>query len=369
VTEGVASISYESTTTNINQSTERAVIDWSSFNVNEGELVSFSQPSTTSITVNRDISGQLSNINGDITANGNVFILNAAGVSFGANAFVNVGGLVASDLSTVEDKIGSGDFAMTDTNDSAGGVSNAGVLRAGAGGVALVGQQIINSGEVRTTEGDLQLLVAAGVDVMMGTDGTIGFELTEAVRNKLEGSDFLIDNTFDGAVIAIDGGDIVYSTRYVEDLLSGSENSVNQEGVELVSGYLSQAGDIYLSEQSVAETLVDTVIDETVASTSAAVVTLDAGAMASEIDTNSENLAEADTIALKDRVNSEGESEGNDKKKGKRAKKGGKIDSKYFARLRKTHIDDLIPDCNGPQCANKQVMKEFLGKLLVDGGL
>jgi len=367
VTEGVASITRESSTiTNIDQSSDRAVIDWSSFNVNEGELVSFVQPSTTSVTVNRDISGQLSSINGDITANGQIFILNSAGVSFGPDAFVNVGGLVASDLDSAEQLVGSGDFVLTDFNNAGGGVSNEGVLRANSGGIALVGQQIINSGEVRTTAGDAQLIAAAEVNVLVSGDGIIGFELTEPVRNLLAGSDYLIENDFEGAVVTIDGGDIVYSTRFVEDLLSGG-SSVNQEGVETVAGYLTQAGDIYVSEVPVAETTVETMLDNVVA-TSATIVDIDASAAASEIDSDSESLAEADTQELKDRVNGKERAKGKDKK-GKEKRLAAKIDPSYFAKLRKTHIDQLIPDCNGAQCGNKQVMKEFLGKLLVDGNL
>ncbi|WP_244593456.1 filamentous hemagglutinin N-terminal domain-containing protein [Methylosinus trichosporium] len=68
--------------TNVAQSTNRAVIDWQSFSIASGETVNFLQPSALSVTLNRVVGNESSVIAGALNANGNVFIVNSAGVLF-----------------------------------------------------------------------------------------------------------------------------------------------------------------------------------------------------------------------------------------------------------------------------------------------
>ena len=56
VTAGEAEINYSDNLTEINQNSEKASIDWQSFNLNQLETVNFIQPGVSSITLNR-ISG------------------------------------------------------------------------------------------------------------------------------------------------------------------------------------------------------------------------------------------------------------------------------------------------------------------------
>ncbi|WP_041559705.1 filamentous hemagglutinin N-terminal domain-containing protein [Afipia carboxidovorans] len=58
--------------------------------------MNFYQPGASSVTLNRVIGNETSVINGAINANGQVFIVNSAGVLFGKGSQINVGGLVAS---------------------------------------------------------------------------------------------------------------------------------------------------------------------------------------------------------------------------------------------------------------------------------
>jgi filamentous hemagglutinin family protein len=98
VVAGSAGIQQSGTTTNINQSSNNAVINWQGFSIGSNETVNFNQPSASSATLNRVIGNETSVINGALNANGNVFIVNPSGVLFGKGAAVNVGGLVASTL-------------------------------------------------------------------------------------------------------------------------------------------------------------------------------------------------------------------------------------------------------------------------------
>ena len=71
VAAGSATITSGVNATDINQASQRSVINWNGFEVGANESVNFYQPSQTAIALNR-ISGGASQINGSINANGQV---------------------------------------------------------------------------------------------------------------------------------------------------------------------------------------------------------------------------------------------------------------------------------------------------------
>jgi filamentous hemagglutinin family protein len=92
VNAGQANISSTAMQTTIDQTSQRAVIDWDSFNVGSNETVQFVQPSSSAIALNRIHDSGTSAIDGQLLANGNVWLINPNGILFGKNAQVNVGG-------------------------------------------------------------------------------------------------------------------------------------------------------------------------------------------------------------------------------------------------------------------------------------
>jgi filamentous hemagglutinin family protein len=75
-----------------------AIINWNSFNIDKGYTVHFDQTSSTSVVLNNIGDSNASQIMGTLTANGEVFLVNANGFMFGADSSVNVNSLVASTL-------------------------------------------------------------------------------------------------------------------------------------------------------------------------------------------------------------------------------------------------------------------------------
>src|SRR3546814_3578910 len=96
----------------INQGSQNAIINWETFSIGDGYTVNFNQPGTTSIAINRVLGDSASTIFGNLNSNGNVFLINTNGVLFGANAQVNVGGLVASALDLESADFDNGVFAF-----------------------------------------------------------------------------------------------------------------------------------------------------------------------------------------------------------------------------------------------------------------
>jgi len=64
IASGQAIISSSSAQMNITQGTEKAIINWSTFNVGSQAQVNFIQPSSTAQTLNRVVSGDASHIDG-----------------------------------------------------------------------------------------------------------------------------------------------------------------------------------------------------------------------------------------------------------------------------------------------------------------
>src|SRR5258707_5242479 len=92
VVAGQATISNPNTTTTlINQSTDKAVINWQNFTISSGSNATFVQPNSSSITLNRVVGGAPSVIDGSLFANGRVWLIDGNGVLFGKGAQVNVG--------------------------------------------------------------------------------------------------------------------------------------------------------------------------------------------------------------------------------------------------------------------------------------
>ncbi|KAA3652824.1 MAG: filamentous hemagglutinin N-terminal domain-containing protein [Proteobacteria bacterium] len=87
----------------VEQHSDKAVVNWSQFNVGADATVQFVQPSSTAAILNRIWDSNPSQIFGRIEANGQVYLINRNGFLFGDSAVVNVGGLVASALNIADD--------------------------------------------------------------------------------------------------------------------------------------------------------------------------------------------------------------------------------------------------------------------------
>lgn len=82
----------------IDQASQRAILDWKSFNISSDAEVRFNQPSSTASVLNRIYSADPSIIQGKLTANGQVLLINQNGILFDRGSQVNVQALLASTL-------------------------------------------------------------------------------------------------------------------------------------------------------------------------------------------------------------------------------------------------------------------------------
>jgi filamentous hemagglutinin family protein len=214
VTTGSATISQSGSVTNIDQSTNKASINWQSFNIGSNETVNFNQPSSSSITLNRVVGATSSLIQGAMNANGQVFLVNPNGVLFSNGSQVNVAGLVATTKNITDEDFQNGNYNFS--GDSEASILNQGTINATNGYVALLGKTVSNEGTITATLGNVQL--AGGKRFALQIDGNslVNLTIDEAQLNSL------VENK--GAIIA-DGGKVHLTTQAVNDILDGMVNN------------------------------------------------------------------------------------------------------------------------------------------------
>jgi len=194
-----STLAYSTAVLVVNQVGASAIFNWQSFNISPGNTVTFSQPSASSVALNRIYDPNATTIAGNLKSNGQIYLVNPNGILFGSGARVDVGGLIASTLNVTNARITSGllsdrnpgdpaftnnpAFVGTDLAASAGanpaivvqqganlyaaGKSTTGTV-VSAGRVFLFAPTVEVAGNVKV-DGGGQAIVASGSDVYLGS--------------------------------------------------------------------------------------------------------------------------------------------------------------------------------------------------------
>lgn len=219
-------------TTLIQQSTNKAVLNWNSFSIGSTESVIFQQPGASSVALNRVTSTQPSSIFGHLTANGQVWLLNPNGILFGRSAVVNVAGLVAttSNIADSDFLAGNTNFGVGSSNPNAG-VVNQGMIQAADGGyVVMSGAYVQNDGAIQARLGKVVLAGATTFAVDFAGDNLLSFAVTGSVTQAPTDANgnpvtALVNNT--GSILA-DGGQVTLTARAAKGIL---DNVINTTGM------------------------------------------------------------------------------------------------------------------------------------------
>ncbi|MEJ1436981.1 MAG: filamentous hemagglutinin N-terminal domain-containing protein [Candidatus Sedimenticola sp. (ex Thyasira tokunagai)] len=227
----------DATTTLIQQQSQNLAIDWQRFNVASNESVLFQQPSASAAVLNRILDQDPSQIFGSIEANGRVFLSNPNGIIFGASATVNMGSLFATglDMSSADFMSGRYEMGLAD-GESAGVVINRGIISAATGGsVTLVGGAVSNEGLIIADVGYVNLAAGRKAVVDFRGDGSIRFQVDEAVLGNPVGLDSAVSNSGE---IRAEGGQVLLSGHAAQDVFS---KVVNNDGV-IRAGRIDDSG-------------------------------------------------------------------------------------------------------------------------------
>jgi len=218
VSSGNANIIQDGNITNINQSSQKASINWQSFSISPQETVNFNQPNQHSITLNRVVGHEKSVIDGALNANGQVWILNSYGVLFGKNAKVNTSGLLATtkELSDADFQKGNYNFK----GNSQASIENLGSITINDSSyAAFVANSVVNSGEIKVYGGTIHLVGASEFSVSLDYNSNISLKVDKGTLDALVENNHLLE--------AHDGR-IYLTTNAKDELLKGV---VNHSGI------------------------------------------------------------------------------------------------------------------------------------------
>ncbi len=245
----------------INNVQNGAVVNWNNFDIGSAATVQINQASASAAMLNRVFDGNPTGIMGTLNANGRVFIINPAGVLFGAGSSVNVNQLIASSLNLTDaaflNGINTGQFNFeggipgVDPSQKIGIINNGTIT--GTEGIALIGQKILNNGAIVTSNGGC-VVMAAGDKVVLSQPGSKVIVEMASSTSDIEGAGSVVNNTTGsitspGGQIVLAAGDI-YSAALNNDSkavkVDGGNGRVGQFGtINAGSGSVSlTAGDV-----------------------------------------------------------------------------------------------------------------------------
>ncbi|PCJ17401.1 MAG: hypothetical protein COB04_08995, partial [Gammaproteobacteria bacterium] len=218
------------------------IIDWESFNVGAGEQVTFDQLSSDSFALNRVTDGNLSTIAGRITSNGNIFLINPAGLLFAEGSIINVGGIIASGIQLdsmsfddLEHTFGFRDGVIQGSVINRGGITAEGD---GASFVGLIGSAVRNTGSI--TANVVSLNAGSDLFVTIDAGGFFGVEVMQGISSLPDDFAAAVENSAGASIVA---DSVNLSTLVIDDAFT---QAVNNSGTIQATGIVTDGNSIRL---------------------------------------------------------------------------------------------------------------------------
>lgn len=259
VVGGSATITSVGALKTVTPDTARTIIDWDSFNVNDGFAMDFMfgaghndwivlNRTNGQAVINGALQGCLSNCLNDF--GGNVWLYAGSGVFFGPKALVNTGGLLAttSPLSNTADFLDptKTDFTFaTPTEAGHTSVVTNGKINGHGGVIALIGQEVGQEGTVSDAEGTVLYGGAKAYTLHLAKSPSAGnWDMVDFfVKNVGDGSSSTLPIGIYGTttagniyVAAVTQRDIGYALVKVNGDLEASSASISNGNIVLTAG-------------------------------------------------------------------------------------------------------------------------------------
>ena len=237
---GTAAFSNSGAVTTVRTGTNRTIINYSYLNVGAGGTLNFIQPSASGQVLNRISGVTPTRVDGTITSNGAVWLVNPGGVFFGKGAVVNTGQFVAAASHITDSAFLSGSKNFTGAT---GSVVNQGTITAQE--VHLTGLNVANFGTIATGTGGI-VTMTSGKDVYIGT--TSSPAETPRVMVKVTGGAGALNAQGTGVVnagsvrapggqIRVGAGDLFAAGIYTSGTLQAQQVTVDSgKGTNIVAG-------------------------------------------------------------------------------------------------------------------------------------
>ena len=221
----------------INQHSDRAIINWESFDIGAGEHTHFEQPSATAFALNRVAGSNITEIFGALTATGRIAIVNPHGIHFGPTSQVDVAGLVATTTDIRDSPFMAGSLFFDLPSPHNGRIVNEGrITLADAGLLAFVAPGVENTGTITARLGRVSLASGNAFTLDLFGDNLVNLAVGDAVAGNIAGVDQI------GTIVA-DGGLVQISAEVAEGVV---DRVINMSGIVEARSIGSTGGRIVL---------------------------------------------------------------------------------------------------------------------------
>ena len=240
-------------TTLIKQGSRRAAADFKGFDIGTKERVQIRQPNAKSVFMGRVTSGQITEIHGQLDANGRVLLINPAGVVVGPTGTVNTAAFTATTLHADPEQFmqgGTVELKALPGADPNAAVINQGAINTADGGfAALVAPHVVNDGVINARLGQVQLASGTAATLDISGDGLIQVVLDPAVAGSISNS-----GSIQASHVRLGGGDAAALTAatvnlggVIEARSAAEVRGLNPAASEAASIEVRTAGAITLS--------------------------------------------------------------------------------------------------------------------------
>jgi filamentous hemagglutinin family protein len=239
VVQGAVQFNTQAQQLNITQSTDRAAVNWQSFDIGAAAKVHVVQPSAQSVLLNRVGGEAPSQIFGQLQANGQVILVNPNGMVFGKDGSVSAAGFTGSTLniSDADFMAGKERYTRSGTAAATSAIVNRGLIQAAPGGyVALLGASVSNEGRIEAPQGNV-FMAAADAVTLPSQASTVGVPIGQSGRIKLELTPASINAAVanhKGGTIVTEGGQVYLQAAAVNAALASiiQSGSIDTTGVK-----------------------------------------------------------------------------------------------------------------------------------------
>ncbi|MFZ9497893.1 MAG: filamentous hemagglutinin N-terminal domain-containing protein, partial [Polynucleobacter sp.] len=225
----------------IEQQSQRAVIDWKNFSIAQGQSLQFIQPSARSIALNRVTGQQASIIEGQLSANGQVWVLNPQGVIIGKQGRVDTQGFLATTLGLSNEDFLQGSYRFSMAHHSQGSatatgvIQNNGTINTPGAYAVLASDEVINNGLIQARLGTIALASGEAMTLDFVGDQLLRVDITEPIRRARAGG-FAIENL---GMLSAQGGQVLLTARGTKDVLNQAINTqglIEATSAKLING-------------------------------------------------------------------------------------------------------------------------------------
>lgn len=226
------------------QNTGHAIIAAPNVDVLDSESWRIYQPSSSSSLLVRVTGGSPTKILGELSANGQLMLVNGSGVFFGKNSQVNVAGLIASTADISNENFNANILKFDRPGRPDAAILNHGTITAKEGGlVALLAPSVLNDGVITADLGTVAIGAGEAFTLDFYGDNLFSFSVDKAAEGKGKDED---GKDLDDAITnagTVKGGRIFMTARSAKEVV---DHAINTTGIVEANSARMEGGDIVL---------------------------------------------------------------------------------------------------------------------------